>query len=116
MICDTQRAERNGLVEPNVEDENGAAILHMPQWNVDGIIAFFGSSSRVIERDNARGALTPTVSMGAFSIEDTDFVGLDLHSASLQAVQWLLSQRQRVGFLVAIGCRLFRRRTPRSLH
>ncbi len=96
MICDTQRAERSNADQ----SDEASVVLQLPQWNVDGIIAFFGSSSRVIERDNTHGALVPTVSMGAHSIKSTDFVSLDLHSASCQALQWLLTQRKRVGFLV----------------
>lgn len=100
MICD---AERNYNEAGSNENTLATTTLQMPLWNVDGIIAFFGSSSRGIEQEFQSKPLLPFVSMGSFSVPDTDYVALSLLKASQEAVRWLLAQGcQRVGFLVPI--------------
>ena len=99
MICDTERV--NIGVDWRASELHTAHTVPMPLWNVDGVIAFFGSASRDIE-NKVQGAPTlPVVSMGTFSLPDTDFAGLSLFEASSQAIKWLLeARRQRIGFLV----------------
>lgn len=100
LICDALMTERAGE-EAAAEEQASTATLRMPGWNVDGIIAFFGSSSRRIGLDSLSGHHIPTVSMGAFPIENTDFVGLNLFAAAQDAVRWLVAQGlNRVAFLV----------------
>ena len=104
LICDalmTERADGSTSSDDGSSGQRALGTLRMPLWNVDGIIAFFGSSSRRIGLDSLSGHQIPTVSMGAFPIENTDFVGLNLFAAAQDAVRWLLaSGRQRTGFLV----------------
>jgi LacI family transcriptional regulator len=108
LICDAHMAERAGpdalLVEESLvgktPNASPSATLMMPVWNVDGIIAFFGSSSRRVRLGWPRGHGIPTVSMGAFPIEGTDFVGLNLFGAAQDAVRWLVASGRRVAFLV----------------
>ncbi len=116
LICDAhwnERADSDAAPEPPSPEPpspeppspgagaSPTATLRMPLWNVDGIIAFFGSSSLTVRLDSLSGHRIPTVSMGAFPIEGTDFVGLNLLGAAQDAVRWLMaSGRRRIGFLV----------------
>ena len=101
MICDTERTI--GAAHSGADLDAIAPALQMPLWNVDGIITFFGSSSKIISSDPQSRSSTPMVSMGAFSTENTDFVELSLAQASRQAVQWLMATgRQQIGFLVPL--------------
>lgn len=101
MICDTERIR--SATHSGADMEPTAPALQMPMWNVDGIITFFGSSSKIVFNAPQSGSLIPTVSMGAFSTENTDFVELSLREASRRAVQWLIGTgRQQIGFLVPL--------------
>lgn len=99
MICDTERV--NIGVDWRTNPPHTAHTVPMPLWNVDGVIAFFGSASRDIENKIQGAPTLPIVSMGTFSLPDTDFVGLSLFDATSEGIEWLLSQgRRRIGFLV----------------
>ena len=100
LICDALMTERTEA-DTASHAQAPVATLRMPGWNVDGVIAFFGSSSRRVRLESAGGHGIPTVSMGAFPIEGTDFVGLNLFQAAQDAVRWLVAQGLgRVAFLV----------------
>ena len=82
-------------------DDPPAATVRMPLWNVDGILAFLGSACRNVQFDLPAASQTPTVSMGAFPIEGTDFVGVELRSGADAAMRTLLAAGcQRLGYLV----------------
>ncbi|BCM90079.1 HTH-type transcriptional repressor CytR [Abditibacteriota bacterium] len=99
MICDTDRVNISLDLEP--PHSHSAHTVPMPLWNVDGVIAFFGSASRNIEGKVQGPPTLPIVSMGTFFLPHTDFAGLSLFQASSEAVEWLLeAKRQRIGFLV----------------
>ncbi len=102
MICDTERV--NIAVDTGVAQSHSAHTVPMPLWSVDGVIAFFGSATRDIESKIQGAHSLPIVSMGTFSLPDTDFAGLSLFQASSEAVEWLLqAKRRRIGFLVPLA-------------
>jgi DNA-binding LacI/PurR family transcriptional regulator len=61
-----------------------------PQWHVDGIIALDSPQCVKVYRQANLSVRTPLVSMGAYYVEEGDFVGVDLHSGAMEAVQHLL--------------------------
>lgn len=102
MICDTDWAEvKTEDAHHDAHRLQSLSLRQMPLWNVDGVIAFFGSSACNINWDLQNGQQVPIISMGTFSIPGTDFVRLSVDKASQEAVEWLIaSSRQRIGFLV----------------
>ena len=66
-----------------------------PQWHVDGIIALDSPRCVRVYREANPMVRTPLVSMGAYYVEEGDFVGVDLYAGAMEAVQHLLQ----------VGCR-----------
>lgn len=66
-----------------------------PQWQVDGIIALDSPRCVRVYREANPMVHTPLVSIGAYYVEEGDFVGVDLYSGAVEAVQHLLQ----------VGCR-----------
>lgn len=64
-------------------------------WHVDGVLTYESSDYIHLIFDDPTGIRPPTVNMGTYLIEDTDFVGTDLCPAIVDSVQHLLS----------VGCR-----------
>jgi DNA-binding LacI/PurR family transcriptional regulator len=98
LISEFQQQE----TEPRSPQASGPPIVSvvMPQWNIDGGIAFLGSACRYIPSGSAARSTAPLVSMGAYPIEDTDFVGVQLYSGVSQAMQHLLQTgRRKIAFL-----------------
>lgn len=61
-----------------------------PQWQVDGIIALDSPECVRVFRQANPHVHMPVVSMGAYYVEEGDFVGIDLYSGAVEAVQHLL--------------------------
>ncbi|GIV21691.1 MAG: LacI family transcriptional regulator [Armatimonadota bacterium] len=61
-----------------------------PQWQVDGIIALDSPRCVRAYREANPMVRTPLVSIGAYYVEEGDFVGVDLYSGATEAVQHLL--------------------------
>ena len=93
-----------GIVE-GVTAANGApaTTVKPPRWDCDGIIAFLGSSCRNARLETLSARNVPVVSMGAFPIADTDFVGVELFTGTQIAVRRLVANGcRRIAYLVPI--------------
>ena len=75
--------------DPHLNPE-GEQTISSP-WHVDGVLTYESSDYIHLIFDDPTGIRPPTVSMGTYLIEDTDFVGTDLCPAIADSVRHLLS-------------------------
>lgn len=69
-------------------------------WHVDGVLTYESSDYIHLIFDDPSGIRPPTVNMGTYLIEDSDFVGTDLCPALAAAVRHLLSAGcRRIAYL-----------------
>jgi LacI family transcriptional regulator len=81
--------------------EAAVASVKLPLWNCDGIIAFLGSACRNVHLDSGQARRAPFVSMGAFPVEGTDFVGVELYAGTQSAVRQLAARgARRIAYVV----------------
>jgi len=100
LISEIHMADRESGIG-QVRAEPPLASVHPPLWDVDGIIAFLGSACRDIHLDSFGTRATPVVSMGAFPLDGTDFVGVELFTGAQAAVRRLAAGGcRRLGYLV----------------
>ncbi len=100
VILQVQRQIRQHRYEMIISDLEGhidwQGVGDGPSpWPVDGIFALGSNKTVNAYLDAAPAARRPLVSMGAYYVERTDFVGLNLYAPARDAVQHLLD----------IGCR-----------
>ena len=110
MISEIHIPDREPTAGRDAENASGhfeppAAQVKLPLWNCDGIIAFLGSACRNVHLDTLAARQIPMVSMGAYPVENTDFVGVELLSGTREALARLTASptRQRIGYLVPVG-------------
>ena len=95
LISELLPIERQGSPAP------ASAIVQQPLWDVDGVIAFLSSACRDVAVTLDAIWSAPAVSMGAFPLAGTDFVGIELFCGAQAAVRSLVELgRRRLGYLV----------------
>lgn len=92
------------IVETNDLIDESASWRHTDTWPVDGILVF--ESPQVVDAylEANSGPHKPLVSAGVYCSDRSDYVSIDLFTASMEAVQHLLSSgRKRVAWLGSAG-------------
>ncbi|MCL5283874.1 MAG: LacI family transcriptional regulator [Armatimonadetes bacterium] len=93
------------IVRTMEEDSDERHLLAAPQFPVDGMIAFDYPLGAIEFSDNTGSPSPAIVGMGAYFLEQTDTVEIDLFSVTLEAVQHLVEIGcRRIAYLVSQKC------------
>ncbi|HEY3333511.1 MAG TPA: LacI family DNA-binding transcriptional regulator [Capsulimonadaceae bacterium] len=104
IISHIQALAREDGYEVLIRELNTASTtshaLSTATWSVDGVIVFLGAADHQPGHVHDAVMGLPAVSMGALPLPGTDFVGVELTTASLAAVRHLAAiGRIRIGYL-----------------